>query len=50
MWAKSDTWAGPAGPITGRVIGIDATGRLQLETAEGVVACETGEWDAEVAT
>ena len=33
----------PRGSVTGRVFGVDEFGRLILESAEGFIACETGE-------
>lgn len=36
-------WGSPRGVVTGRVLGLDGVGRLLLETADGIIACESGE-------
>lgn len=38
------TWNGPAGPVVGRVLGVDANGRLLLQGREGQLVCEVGEF------
>jgi BirA family biotin operon repressor/biotin-[acetyl-CoA-carboxylase] ligase len=40
------TWHSPAGPVAGRVLGIDSAGRLLLDGPGGVIACDTGELSA----
>lgn len=37
-------WDSPRGVVTGRVLGLDGVGRLLLETADGTIACESGEF------
>jgi BirA family biotin operon repressor/biotin-[acetyl-CoA-carboxylase] ligase len=39
-------WNAPHEAISGRVTGLDDRGRLLLETDQGEVACEVGEWSA----
>jgi biotin-(acetyl-CoA carboxylase) ligase len=39
------TWNGPATSVTGRVVGIDKTGRLVLDAGGRRITCETGELD-----
>lgn len=38
------TWQTAGGAVTGRVLGLDDRGRLLLESASGVIACESGEF------
>jgi BirA family biotin operon repressor/biotin-[acetyl-CoA-carboxylase] ligase len=37
------TWETSRGAITGRILGLDSAGRLRLETADGTIACDSGE-------
>ncbi len=39
----TQTWQSPRGAVTGRVLGVDDAGRLLLQDAAGIFACETGE-------
>jgi BirA family biotin operon repressor/biotin-[acetyl-CoA-carboxylase] ligase len=37
------TWTSPGGSLTGRIVGLDNAGQLELLGPEGVVACNSGE-------